>query len=121
MAARTTIDYGIEWGRFGILLGKRIEAGDYSILHTKGKKLGLNDYGPTPWIGDVSLEIADGSQIVHVIPLFDGTALRGATKRAIITELLPLERCLSSAAMIVASIWIGRTYAEFVTAARGLR
>jgi hypothetical protein len=116
MESRLTIPYEFRWGRFGVLLGRRVEQGDYSILHAKGMNRPENEF-PIPWIGEIPMPMAVEGRIVHIVPLFGDTNRRGATKHAVITALLPLEQDLNASASQAASAWIGKTYAEFAAAA----
>ena len=121
MASRLGRNYTLRWNRFGVLLGDRVAADDYSIVYGDDQKAKPENRYPSPWIGKVPLPIPLSEQTVHLIPLFDSTKNRGATKKAIVADLLVLEQELSEDAMSdVRAAWVGKTFAEFIEAARGL-
>ena len=116
--SRADKDYALRWGRFGVLLGDRVANADYALIPASGQKaMGETAY-PSPWIGKIPLRITDGAQTVHVVPLFDGAKSRGATKNAIVCDLLAIERDLSDLAMNAArGAWVGKTFGDFAVAA----
>jgi hypothetical protein len=116
--ARANKDYRLQWGRFGVLLGDRVAAGDYLLISAGGQKAKGETAYASPWIGKTPLPIIDGGQTSHVVPLFDSEKNRGATKKAVVVDLLAIERDLSDAAMAAArGTWVGKTFEEFVASA----
>lgn len=92
-AAQSRIAFKPIWGRFGVLLGKRIELEEYGVLvgHDHRGRPEI-DCGMQPWIGNTPIAVDDGDGIVHVVPLFDGQSKRGATKNALVNGVLSIER-----------------------------
>jgi hypothetical protein len=119
MFSRNRRNYTFQWGRFEVLLGSRAAADDYSIVYGDDQKPRPKTQYAGPWIGRVPLPFPLREQAVHLVPLFDSTKSRGATKNAIVADLVALEKELSEDAMSVARAeWVGKTFAKLIEADR---